>query len=184
MKITTLVAAASAAALTLGVAAAANAADGATGVTAELGLASAFNTSNDVDTTLIGVQGRVGYQFHKNFGVEVEAATGLGHDNAVLSNGSHVEVKEQYEVGAFAVGYLPVSEHADVLGRVGYATNRIKATAGGISATQTNDGAAAGVGLRFFPEAGNLGMRLDYTHYFFDHDAGANAISATVAYRF
>lgn len=182
MKLTTLAAAASVAALTFGFAAAANAADAtATPFTAELGLAAAHNSTDDVDTNLIGLQGRFGYQFHKNFGVEAEAAVGLGDgDNVQVGPSTYINVKEQYEFGAFAVGYLPLGDRTDLIGRVGYATNRLKAG----SAHQDNDGAAAGVGVRVFPEDSSLGLRVDYTHYFFDHDAASDAVSATVAYRF
>ena len=180
MKLTTLAATAGALALTAAFAASAHAAEAPGSWTGEIGAAVA-HTSEDVDVNLTGVQLRGGYQINPNFAVEAEASFGIGDDK---DDATGIKFKQQYEVGAFVDGFVPVNENFELLGRVGYATSKIKATLGGLSATDTVSGAAAGVGLRYFPGAGANGVRVDYTHYFFDKDSAVDAGSITWVHKF
>lgn len=180
MKLSTLAATVGALAISAGFAASAHAADTAGAWTGELGLAVA-HTSEDVDVTLTGVQLRGGYQFHPNWAVEGEASFGVGSDT---DDSTGIKFKQQYEVGAFVDGFVPVGDNAQLLGRVGYASSKIKGTLGSVSATDTVNGAAAGVGFRYFPNGGANGVRVDYTHYFFNKDSAVDAGSITWVHKF
>jgi hypothetical protein len=182
LKLSTLAAAASVFALATAFAAQANAADATPGATLEVGLSVAHGSDNGgANVNLVGVTLRGGYQFHPNFGVEAEGSIGVSGDTDPATG---VEFTEKYEVGAFVVGYLPISDRFDVLARVGYAQSKLEGKLGAITATDTVNGAAAGVGLRLFPESENNGVRVDYTHYFFNHDSAADAGSITFVHKF
>lgn len=120
-------------------------------------------THFDYDGGEIGaLTGRLGYRFHPNFAVEGEASTGIDEDDAIELN---------HNVGAYAVGLVPVSDRFDLLGRVGYQTTEVDTPLGDADA----DGLAYGVGAqwRFTP---TFGVRADWTRMEGD-DEEADAIS-------
>ncbi|MDB5429376.1 MAG: hypothetical protein JWP35_492 [Caulobacter sp.] len=179
MKLSTLAAAASALAIATAFAASAHAADTATGFSGELGAAVAHTSDGGVDLNLTSVILRGGYQFNENFALEGEASFGVGDDSD-----SGVKFHQDYEVGAFLVGSIPAGDKTQVLARVGYAQSKIKGSFGGFSATDTVNGAAVGLGVKIFPTGSNNGFRLDYTHYFFDHDSAVDGASVTWVHKF
>lgn len=118
----------------------------------------------NVDTTNSGklgvIQGRVGYRFNPYVGVEGEAAFGVKDDN---TGGVNVKIKDQ--VGAFVVGYLPVTPKADLFARVGYSGAAFDTSVGNRNA----DGVAYGVGGQYnFTDKD--GVRLDWTRHDYDAD--------------
>jgi outer membrane immunogenic protein len=119
-----------------------------------------FNT-NDEDVDVTGVTGRLGYRFHPNFGVEGEASFGIDGDTADVL-GTPVDVELDNQFGAYAVGFLPISDNFELLGRVGYAQVEAEGSFGGFTAGVNDDGVAAGVGVQygFSP---NFGVRGEYT---------------------
>jgi hypothetical protein len=178
MKFSTFAAAAGALAITA-FAASAHAADAAPGWTGELGAAVAHSSDSAFKVNLSSVLLRGGYTLNKNFAIEGEASFGVGDDSD-----SGVKFHQEYEVGVFVDGFVPVSENVDLLGRVGYAQTKIKATGFGLTDTNTASGAALGVGLRYFPNAGANGVRVDYTHYFFNKDSAVDGGSITWVHKF
>lgn len=176
MKLSTLASAAGVLALATAFAASAHAAENT--VSVEVGGAHAMfeDSGEDIGTNVL--QARANLQFHPNFGAELEAGAGIGSDNV---NGVHVSQK--WEVGAFGVGYLPINDSFDLLGRVGYVNTKIQVKVAGVKADDTFDGPAAGVGLRYFPAAGADGIRADYTHYFFD-DQDADVLTVSYVHKF
>jgi outer membrane immunogenic protein len=106
--------------------------------------------------------GRLGYRVNRNFAVEGEGSFGLDDDDGVELN---------HNLGAYAVGILPLGESFDVRGRVGYQTTEIDTPLGDADA----DGIAYGVGAQwnFTP---SLGVRADWTRMEGD-DEEADAIS-------
>jgi hypothetical protein len=127
------------------------------------------NVSADdgADVNLGAIQGRVGARFGKYFGVEGELAAGVkGDDFDVL--GTNVDVDLKHEVGAFAVGYYPVTERFDIFARAGYASSEIKAKGAGIS-------------QYFFTEKD--GVRLDWTRHDGD-DAEADVVGVSYVRKF
>jgi hypothetical protein len=111
--------------------------------------------------------GRLGYRFNPNFAVEGEGSVGIDDDDGVELN---------HNVGAYAVGILPVSTNFDVHGRVGYQTTEIDTPFGNAE----DDGLGYGVGATY--RFGNgLGVRGDYTRLEGDEgEADAISLGATV----
>jgi hypothetical protein len=139
--------------------------------TLELGYTrAAWDTDPSIAFNTIHARGSL--QANKNFGAEMELGFGFGSDS--IPGG---EIKQQVEAGLYVDGYLPVG-HGDLIARVGWTRTVTRATAtGGGSTDFANKGAALGVGYRFFPNGGENGVRVDYTHYFYDGDIGVNAVS-------
>ena len=119
--------------------------------------------------TLGAIQGRLGYKFNPYVGVEGEAAFGVSGDTT-----SGVDVDLKHEVGAYVVGFMPVSPKADLFARVGYSSTSFDTSVGDVD----GDGVAYGFGGQYhFTDKD--GVRLDWTRH--DYDAG-NADVWAVAY--
>ena len=116
------------------------------------------------------IQGRVGYRFHPNFGVEGELATGIDSDTDTIA-GVRVSQKLKHEAAAYVVGFLPLSPNTDILARVGYGTTKIRARSGGISASASEESWNFGVGAQHHFDGVN-GVRVDYTRQEFDNGPG------------
>jgi hypothetical protein len=120
------------------------------------------------DVEVGGITGRLGYRFHPNFGVEGEATFGV-QDDDVQVGAVNVNVELDTAFGLYGVGFLPVSERADLFARVGYQTIEAQGSAGAITVGADDDGAAAGVGGQFFFTE-RFGVRGEYTRLFGDDD--------------
>jgi outer membrane immunogenic protein len=119
--------------------------------------------------TLGALQGRLGYKFNPYVGIEGEAAFGIRDDTVGV-----VDVELKHEVGAFVVGFLPVSPKADLFARVGYSSTSFDTSLGDVD----DDGAAWGFGGQYhFTDKD--GVRLDWTRHDYD---GGNADVWAVAY--
>jgi outer membrane immunogenic protein len=126
--------------------------------------AGAGYTNFDADGADIGAAtGRLGYRFNPNFAVEGEGSVGLDDEDGVELN---------HNVGAYAVGILPVTSNFDLHGRVGYQQTEVGTPVGDFD----DDGIGYGVGAtyRFTP---NVGVRADWTRMEGDDEAEADAIS-------
>ena len=115
----------------------------------------------DADGADLGaIQGRLGYRFNPYVGIEGEAAFGVSDDTV-----GGVDVKLQHEVGAFVVGFIPVTPKAELFARVGYTSASFDTSLGDVD----GDGAAWGVGGQYhFTDKD--GVRVDWTRH--DYDAG------------
>lgn len=177
-----MIAAASAAALaTVAFAGAASAQDN-TGTTV-YGTIGYANVSADdgADVNLGAIQGRIGARFGKYFGVEGEVAGGV-KDDSVNVLGTNVDIELKHEVGAFAVGYYPVTERFDLFARAGYASSEIEASGAGISDSADLDGFAYGIGGQYF-FTDKDGVRLDWTRHDGD-DAEADVVGVSYVRKF
>jgi outer membrane immunogenic protein len=128
-----------------------------------------------------GVTGRLGYRFSPYFGVEGEATFGIEDDTAdFLGTPVDVELDEQF--GAYAVGFLPLGEQFDLIGRVGYATIDASGSVGPFQAGVDDDGLGYGVGAQWrFSD--NFALRGDATRFEGDgEDADAFSISAMMMF--
>lgn len=106
---------------------------------------------------------RGGRRFSNYFGVEAELGRVLRDDKITINN-VEIKGKMNWTAGVYAVGYIPVAENFDLIGRVGYRQDSTKFTA---PATATNvsaqdGGVAWSVGGQMFFTEGQ-GVRLDYT---------------------
>lgn len=130
------------------------------------GLGGTWYSEDDVDVT--GATGRLGYRFTPNFGVEGEASFGVEGDTAEFL-GTPVDVDLDNQYGAYAVGFLPVSQNFELLGRVGWASIDASGTFGGFTAGADDDGLGVGVGAQYFFTP-NFAVRGDYTRLSADDD--------------
>ena len=150
------------------------------GIYGSLGYAHS-DLGGDVETGAI--QGRLGYRVHPHFGVEGELAGGVKSDHVTVG-GTRVKVEQEHSLGAYGVGFLPVSPNTDLLARVGYGNTKMKASAGGTSAADDGDSWNFGVGAQHHFDGQN-GVRLDYTrHEFRGGDGKANVWSMAYTRRF
>jgi opacity protein-like surface antigen len=177
-----MLAAAAAVALPMAVAGVANAADSGVTYTGELGYTRAEFQDSTPSVGLNTIHARLGAQFNQNWGVEAEAATSLGSDKENVG-GVNVDVKMNYLVGAFVVGSYPVNENVSVFARVGVASAKIEAKSGAVSADDTNSGWGIGAGVKWFPQGGANGVRVEYTRYDFD-GSGVNAFGVGYVRKF
>lgn len=135
------------------------------------------------DVDLGAVTGRLGLRFGRFFGVEGEASVGVAGDDVNVS-GTKVDVDLNHDLGAYAVGFVPVHPNFDIFGRVGYATTDLDASAAGISASGSNESWNYGVGAQYFFDGAN-GVRGEYTRKSFTDDGGdADVWSVAYARRF
>lgn len=122
------------------------------------------------DVDLGAVTGRLGLRFGRFFGVEGEASVGVAGDEYNFA-GTDVDVDLNHDIGAYAVGFVPVNPNFDVFGRVGYATTDIEASVPGVSASDSNESWNYGVGAQYFFDGKN-GVRGEYTRKEFTDDGG------------
>lgn len=115
--------------------------------------------------TLGALTGRVGARLHPNFGVEGEASFGVSSD--VVSNTlTKTDIDLKYDLGAYAVGYVPVTENFELFARVGYGTTKLDVERKGVKLDDRAFGGGSsinyGVGAvyNFTP---NMGVRVDWT---------------------
>jgi hypothetical protein len=82
------------------------------------------------ESELEAVQARLTGRFHRNFGAEVEGAIGIEPYSLELPSVPPIYFKNQlrHELGAYALGYLPVRPNAELFARVGYANSWHKRT--------------------------------------------------------
>jgi len=108
------------------------------------------------------ILGRVGYNFTENFGVEAEGSFGIvGESETVF--GEEVDFDTRWDLGAYLVGRLPVSENFDLFARVGYSNVNVEVSSGNQSESANLDGFAAGGGIQYNWDELN-GVRLGYTY--------------------
>lgn len=175
MKTALIAAAGLAASLALAPAAQAQEAAGGAYVNLNVGVA-------DVGSNLWAVQGRLGYRVNKWVGVEGEIATGVKGDDVNFA-GVDVDTKLKHQLAAYVVGFLPAGEKTDLIARVGYGTAKFEASAGGASASQSDESFNFGVGAQHHFDGLN-GVRIDYTRHEFSDDGHANVWSIGYSRRF
>lgn len=175
MKKLALTAAAGAAALCLTAPAMASAQDAGTQIYGTLGYAHA-----DLDEVNLGaIQGRLGARFGSVFGIEGELATGV-NDDSVNVLGTNVDVELEHQAAIYGTANFPVAPNVDVFARVGYGTNKIKASGPGATASGSEESWNYGVGGQYFFDGVN-GVRADYTRFDFE-DSGQDADVWSIAY--
>jgi len=116
------------------------------------------------------VTGRFGAKFTPYLGAEAEVSFGTDHDTYGLG-ATTVKVKENYDIAAYGVATLPINPNFDLFARAGYGTTELKASSGGVSATDSNESWNYGVGANYYLDAQN-GVRADWTRRDFTHDGG------------
>lgn len=155
-----MIAAASAAALTLG-ATAANAQATEGGMYGSVGYAA---TDRD-DADLSAIQGRFGVKLHPMFGIEGEGAFGI--DDEDIGGGASVKLDHQF--AAYGVGFLPLGDRFEAIGRVGYGNTQISVEGPGFDEDADANSWNYGVGGQFWFTPSDA-VRADWTRHNFDED--------------
>ncbi|WP_416878174.1 porin family protein [Litorimonas sp.] len=116
--------------------------------------------------------GRLGYNFNRYFGVEGEGSIGvIGEEE----NG--VETDTEWDLGAYAVGRLPITERVEAFARAGYTVVSVETETAGVKFQDEADGYAVGGGLQYNMDSRN-GIRAGYTYK--DGEIGGVDIDADV----
>jgi opacity protein-like surface antigen len=144
-----------------------------TGAYATLGYA--YTSSKGLD--LGAVQLRGGYLFHKWVGVEAEAGIGVDDDKEIVL-GVVEKYRLKHQLAAYVVGYLPMSETADLFARVGYGTTKVRLITPTGSASDSEDSFNVGAGGQVHFDGKN-GIRIEYLHSNYD---GRNASTYSLSY--
>lgn len=142
-----------------------------------------YSQLDSSDGDLGAITGRFGAKLHPNFGAEGEVSVGVRDDEFDIG-GVPVKIEHEYDVAAYAVGYLPITPQFELFGRVGYGTTQLKASAAGLSETADGESVNYGAGANYFFDAQN-GIRGDWTRRDFTNDGGeADVYSVNYVRRF
>ena len=130
------------------------------------------------------VQGRLGAKLTPHFGVEGELSGGVKDDD-IDTNGVRSNIEQTHAAAVYGVAFLPVTQHIDLIGRVGYGNTQFKNTLAGVENKFDADSVNYGVGAQYNVDDKN-GVRVDYTRQQFrDNDAAdANVLSVGYARKF
>ncbi len=148
-----------------------------TGVYANLG----YSHTSPGDLDLGAIQGRLGYRFNNWFGVEGELATGIKDDEVSVASGVDFDVGLEHQEAIYAVGFFPLTEQLELVGRVGYGNTEIESDELGTSADGQSWNFGAGAQYHF---DGVNGVRVDYTRYEFEDDGDADVWSIAYSRKF
>jgi len=141
-----------------------------------IGATATENTKSD--SSLNSINARIGAKLTPHFGVEGELAAGTNGDTTDTGR-----YKLTNKKAAYAVGYLPVSERVELIGRLGVSDTQLK---------NYNNSAVAEHGTAFDAGVGAqvklndaYAIRGDYTRSSFKDDRGdADNVSVSVVRKF
>jgi hypothetical protein len=108
-----------------------------------------------------GATGRLGLRFGKFVGAEAEGTWGVTDDDSVNPR-RPAQTKLERSMAAYAVGYAPVTDRLDLIGRVGIGNTRTEMKTGATVAHQTVDSINYGAGAQYFLTEKD-GLRADFT---------------------
>ena len=144
------------------------------------------------DTSLGAVQGRLGARLAPHLGVEGELAIGVDDDRLGDEVYQYIPdydgtQKLKGQAGVYAVGFLPLTENAEVFARLGFGRAKLNLKVSyfgqSMDADRTEDAFSFGVGAQYF-FAGANGIRVDYTRHEFGGRDSADAWAAAYVRRF
>jgi hypothetical protein len=148
------------------------------GVYGNLGYADAHGGGVDLGA----IQGRLGYRYNNYLGVEGEGAIGVNSDHTTVAPGVTVRDKLRHQEAVYGVGYWPLNNKFDVLGRVGYGGSTVRTSALGVHDTDSDNSWNYGVGAQYHLDGQN-GVRADFTRQeFIGHSQADHANVWSVAY--
>lgn len=144
-----------------------------------LGYAEDFRKGADLGA----VDVKFGAKFNPYLGAEAELDVGSNSDIATqVSSGPRERIN--YAVGAYGVGYLPVTQHINLLARVGWGENRFSVNDSGLEGRRDVISLNYGAGALYDLDAKNA-IRVDYTRKSYNHGFGDdNTVAASLVHRF
>jgi outer membrane immunogenic protein len=120
-----------------------------------------YTDENDNGANASAITGRLGARFGRYFGVEGEGGFGVGGDRGDF-HGLSASINVHDEYGGYGVGFLPITHHLDLIGRVGYGAVDSRVNLAAVSFDRHDSGVAFGGGAQYFFDHAN-GIRADYT---------------------
>jgi outer membrane immunogenic protein len=121
------------------------------------------------------IQGRLGYRYNNWLGVEGELGGGVKSDRVTTAPGVSAKVKLDHEEALYGVGFVPLSDKMELLGRVGYGNTKVSASAPGASVSGSNESWNIGAGAQYHFDGLN-GIRADYTRKEFRSGPGKSDV--------
>ena len=117
------------------------------------------------DAHLDGVTARVGARFNRFVGAEAEGTFGLGSED-VGDEDFDAEIKLEHQIGAYLVGFVPISPNAELFGRIGVGMLEFSVESEDLDFQGSDDLQTwqYGVGAQFFWDGVN-GVRGEYTRF-------------------
>jgi len=140
----------------------------------------------DTDIDSYGIEGRIGYNSGRILGAEVEGSFGIIDDTRTIT-AVDLETGVDYNIAAFALARLPISQRLSLHARGGYDFRRLSASGTDVTGVTQEldlnlDGFAYGFGGEYAISPRN-GLRLDFTRY--DNEFGATeSVSASYVRKF
>ncbi len=96
--------------------------------------------------SLVGIVGKVGYDFNQYFGVEARFGTGLNNEDITSTTGTfEAELKETY--GLYLKPQLPLNRYLNLFALIGYAQSKVDITNTGTNASGSADEGSVSYGL-------------------------------------
>ncbi len=132
------------------------------------------------DVELGAITGRLNAKVNRFIGVEGEASFGV-QDEDVSFGGVDGSLSHEYDIAAYAVATLPVSDRLEVFGRVGYGMTQIKSDVAGFTAREDGESVNYGAGANYFFDGRN-GVRADWTRRDFTDDNGGELDTYGLSY--
>ena len=122
---------------------------------------------------------RTSLRLHRNFGVEADGSFGLE-----TSDIAGYDFKMKHTVAGYVVGYWPLADNVDLIGRVGYGESEFEISNGVASVSDAYSGVTAGVGAQYFFDEKN-GLRMDVTrHHYEELGGGMDSVMFTYVRNF
>lgn len=129
-------------------------------------------TGIDADGANLGaITARGGAKLTRYLGAEAELSVGVKDDDVAIGNVAG-KVEHRYDVAAYGVATLPVTDNFELFGRLGYGTTELKASVPGASASNSTESVNYGAGANYFFDGQN-GVRADWTRRDFRGEQGA-----------
>jgi opacity protein-like surface antigen len=121
----------------------------------------------DFDLGVLGVRG--GYYFHNYFSVEGRLGFGVADDTKTIDDipPFDLTVDQDYNIGVYAVGHLPLSDRFKLYGLVGFTKAEVTLSVPGESISSDDSDFSYGAGLEF-DMTKNWSLAAEYTAYFSD----------------
>ncbi len=118
-------------------------------------------------------------------GIEAEGSFGVNDDRVTVAGppALNVDVELKYAAALYATAGVPLGENGRIFGRVGYGTQKIEASAAGVSVPGSDQSWNYGAGAQFFFDGKN-GLRADYTKHDFDDGEDVDVWSVSYVRRF
>lgn len=128
------------------------------------------------------LSGTIGYQFHPNLSAEAYLGGNVDKGSETVG-GIPIETEVKNTYGVFLRPSARVWDKLEVFGRVGYAHTKVRVSAPGLSASDSDGSFAYGLGANYY-FSDRLYGQLSYTSLYDKNDTELKGFGAALGYRF